>query len=336
MNKVINKDREIMMKIVDKKKYTTGKREIYFLGIKIYSYQKKQSKYETIYKKRFSGLTYEEKRFILEEQFKRMAGYALNLDNPQTFNEKIQWLKLNYRNPLMTKCADKVAVRDYVKEKIGEEYLVPIIGVYDKVEDIDWDKLPNKFVAKVNWGSGQNIICKDKSKLDIAEAKSKLLAWMRPCSNHYYNFLEWAYKDIEPKIIIEEYIESASILKDYKFYCFDGKAEFLLVSEGHFTENEDYYSIGDNLNFLPFTKGGQMSGNQLVVPENFELMKKSAELLSRPFCHVRVDFYEDEKGQPFCGELTFYPGNGTSPFSPIEWDYKWGEMLKLPERTDDE
>ena len=123
---------------------------------------------------------------IIKKQFKEALGYELNLENPKTYNEKLQWLKLYYHNPLMTKCADKYLAREYIKEKIGEEYLIPLIGVWDKVEDIDFNSLPKQFVLKVNWGSGQNIIVKDKSKLNIEETKNKLNGWLKPFSNHYY------------------------------------------------------------------------------------------------------------------------------------------------------
>ena len=142
----------------------------------------------------------------IKKQFKEALGYELNLENPKTYNEKLQWLKLYYHNPLMTKCADKYLAREYIKEKIGEEYLVPLIGVWDKVEDIDFNSLPKQFVLKVNWGSGQNIIVKDKSKLNIEETKNKLNGWLKPFSNHYYYSYEWQYKDIEPKIICEKNI----------------------------------------------------------------------------------------------------------------------------------
>ena len=326
------------MKVLKKIKKDNGRRNIYFLGIKIFSYKKmsKALMFDKIYAKRFDGLNRKEIRFILEQQFKKMVGYKLNIGNPRTYNEKIQWIKYYHHNPLMTICADKVAVRDYIKEKVGEEYLVPAIGVYEKVEDIDWDKLPNKFVAKVNWGSGYNIICQDKTKLDINDAKNKLAHWMKPKSNYYYIFLEWAYKNIKPKIIIEQYIESKKVLKDYKFYCFNGEAKYLLVSEGHSSPNEDFYDICNNLQFCNFTKGGEISGNTLKIPHSFNKMKEIATALASSFSHVRVDFYENIDGKPLLGELTFTPGNGTSKFEPIEWDYKWGEMLKLPERMEDE
>ena len=175
---------------------------------------------------------------IIKKQFKEALGYELNLENPKTFNEKIQWLKLYYHNPLITKCADKFKVRDYIKEKIGEEYLIPLIGVWDKVEDIDFASLPEQFVLKVNWGSGMNIIVKDKSKLDIEDTKKKLKKWINPFSNHYYYSFEYSYKHIEPKIICEKYIEQVDgDLFDYKLTCFNSKVIYIEVHAFRYTEN---------------------------------------------------------------------------------------------------
>ncbi len=319
-------------KIFKKVKGPDGKRTIYLLGIKLFSYKKKNKKYKKIYAKRFKGLTEEEIRYCLEVQFKKATGYELNLDNPQTFNEKIQWLKLYYRDPLMTKCADKVGVRDYVKEKIGEEYLVPIIGIYNSADEIDFDALPNKFVAKVNWGSGQNIIVTDKSKLDIKEAKQKLSNWMKPENNHYYSFFEWVYKDIEPKIIVEEFLQQFNgDLYDYKFYCFNNQIKFMLIVSDRFN-NKCYDFYDAEYNKLPFTWTSHPSPNGINKPNNFEEMMQIAQKLSKEFPFVRVDFF-DTGEKLYIGELTFYPGNGTDAFEPVTWDYKFGEMLKLPNKT---
>ncbi len=310
-----------------------GRRHIYLFGIKVFSYKKrsKTSKYDKIYAKRFNGLTQDEARFILEKQFLRMAGYPLNLDNPKTFNEKIQWLKLYYHNPLMTKCADKVAVRDYIKEKIGAEYLIPIIGVYDNVDDIDWDVLPDKFVAKVNWGSGQNIICTDKSKLDIADAKQKLVQWTLPESNHYYDFLEWVYKDIPPKIIIEEYIEQLdSNIQDYRFFCFNGVVQQIWLDVLSGSPDHKRHIYDRNWNLLDIKVRWPSINKNIKKPENLDKMIRLAEILSHDFPHVRVDFYNIQ-GKIYFGELTFSSMNGTGIFEPFEWDRKLGTLLTLPD-----
>ena len=286
-----------------------------------------------VYKKRFQGLTEAEAKIILETQFERMVGYKLDLENPQTFNEKIQWLKLYYHNPLMTKCADKVAMRDYVKEKIGEEYLIPILGVYDTPEDIDFDKLPNKFVLKVNWGSGQNIICTDKSKLNIQETLEQLREWMKPENNHYYDFLEWCYKDITPKILAEEFIEANDDLIDYKFLCYNGKPlNMFLVQNRKGGEKEMMCTFFDvNFNRLPFSRKYKTSEQKIQCPEKWNEMVEKAKVLSSDFPFVRIDFYQI-KGVIKVGEITFYPGNGIEEFNPIEWDIKLGQLIKLPEK----
>lgn len=315
------------MKILDCHKIE-NKIEICFLGKKIFSYQF-ATKYDRIYAKRFDGLTRDEIRYCLEVQFERMVGYKLNLDAPRSFNEKIQWLKYNYRNPLMTQCADKIGVREYIKEKIGEQYLVPIIGIYNSVDEIDFDKLPNKFVAKVNWGSGQNIICSDKSKLNIKEAKKKLSKWMRPESNHYYNFFEWVYKDIKPQIIIEEFIEGQDSLLDYKFMCYNGKPHnMFIVQNRHLGKNMNVTFYDDNFNVLPFNRGYKRISGENIKPDQWENMLRISKILSSPFPFVRVDFYVINN-QLKIGELTFYPGNGVECFDPFEWDYRLGDMLEI-------
>lgn len=245
-----------------------------FLGKKLFSFAS-NSKYRKLYKKRFKGLTKDEERYILETQFKRSFGYELNLTNPQSFNEKMQWLKLYYRDPLLTKCSDKVLVRDYIKELIGEEYLVKSLGIYDNPESIDFDNLPNKFVIKVNWGSGQNIIVTDKSKLDIEEAKQKLSEWMKPESNHYYNLLEWCYKDITPKIIIEEYIEEDvnKPVADYKFFCYNGDPKFMYIAVDSFNYKImkiNYYD--SDFNKLPFIKHYPNTDYPIPKPKNWDKM----------------------------------------------------------------
>jgi hypothetical protein len=287
-------------------------------------------KYTKLYSKRFKGLTREEIKYLLEIQFKCMVGYNLNLDNPKTYNEKIQWLKFNYHNPLLTKCADKVKAREYIKETIGEQYLVPCLGVYNTPDEIDFDKLPNQFVLKVNWGCKQNIIVKDKSKLSVNDAKMKLKNWLKPESNHYYYFFEWQYKDIKPKIICEKYIVSDKYLKDYKFHCCNGKFKRLLII-GAINEKKRFCNFYDkNLNLLNLKNGGTIKQDEKVDLNNYSKMVELAEKLAKPFPVCRVDFYEDINKDIYVGELTFTPGNGTDIFEPFEWDYKLGEDLILP------
>lgn len=263
--------------------------------------------------------------------FKQAVGYELNLENPRTFNEKIQWLKVYYRDPLITKCADKYLVREYVKEKIGEEYLIDLLGVYDNASEINFNNLPDKFVLKVNHGCGQNIICKDKKTLNIKEAIDKLNKWMRPESNHYYFNYEWSYKDIRPKIVCEELLEDKNKkgeIEDYKIVCANGKAKFVYVcTDRQLDLKIDFFDL--DWNKLPIKKGHENNTQKIEKPKKFKEMLKLAELLSKPFPLVRVDLYE-VNGQIYFGEMTFSPGNGTVPFTPEEWDYKFGDMIILP------
>ena len=266
---------------------------------------------------------------IIKKQFKEALGYELNLENPKSFNEKLQWLKLYYHNPLMTKCADKYLAREYIKEKIGEEYLIPLIGVWDKVEDIDFNSLPKQFVLKVNWGSGQNIIVKDKSKLNIEETKNKLNGWLKPFSNHYYYSYEWQYKDIEPKIICEKYIEQMDgNLLDYKVFCFNGNSHYIQIDIDRYTNHTRCFY---NLNWEKqiFTILYPLYSVKVDKPKYLNLLIELSNKLCKRFNHVRVDWYVINDKLYF-GELTFTHENGIGEFMPQEYDYKFGELLELP------
>jgi FkbM family methyltransferase len=268
------------------------------------------------------------KKFITK-QFEEQVGYTPNIDDPKTFNEKIQWLKLYYHDPLMTKCADKYAVRKYIKEKIGEEYLVPLLGVYNNVNEIDFNKLPKKFVLKVNNASGKNIICKNKNKLKIEEIKFQLNEWLKPENNFYFYSYEWIYKDIKPKIICEKLLESPDKdLKDYKFMCFNGKVKTIRIC----SEREKKLKINffdRNWNKLNFTKDGHPNNHKNIQkPKKIKKMIEISEILAKDFPLVRVDLYEINN-KIYFGELTFTPGNGMNVYNPKEWDIKLGRLLKL-------
>lgn len=317
------------MKIFRKERTPDGCRHIYMFGMRIFSYKKHQSKFVRVYARRFDGLNAEEIRFCLKKIFRKHLGYRLNLDNPKTFNEKLQWLKLYYRNPLMTICADKVAVREYIAQKIGEQYLIPCLGVWDNPDDIEFDKLPNKFVLKVNWGSGQNIIVRDKAKLDINDARKKLAEWIKPIRNHYFNFFEWCYKDIKPKIIAEQYIEQMDgNLLDYKIMCYNGVAKNLLICSDRYSGLKiSWFDL--NWNRLPFARKYPQSSKKFKCPPVFNQMIDISNTLASEFPFVRVDFfYMDDK--LYIGELTFYPGAGLEKFKPHKWDKKLGDLLTLP------
>ena len=266
----------------------------------------------------------------LKDWFYFTTGKMLNLENPQTFNEKIQWLKLYDSTPLKTKLADKYLVRDWVKEKIGEDYLIPLLGVWKNFDDIDFDKLPEKFVLKANHGSSWNIIVTDKNKFDKKLAKRKIKKWLN--TNYaLLGGLELHYKNIKPLIIAEEYIEADDgDLKDYKFLCFNGEVKYVWVDKDRYKNHKrNLYDINWNLvpekisekhvydNFSPCAK-----------PYNFEKMLKFANIMSKGFPFVRVDFYENDNKLYF-GEMTFTSASGTHIFTPDIFNFKLGELIDL-------
>ena len=272
-------------------------------------------------------------KLYLKLSFRLRVGYPLNLDAPKTFNEKNQWLKLNYRKPEFIRMVDKYNAKKYVADIIGEEHIIPTIGVYNSVDEIDWNALPEQFVLKCTHDSGGVVICSDKSKLNIAAAKRKLKQGLR--KGFYYQGREWPYKNVQRKIIAEKYMvdESGVELKDYKFFCFDGVPKFLFVATDRLKENEevkfDFYDL--EFNHLDVKNGHPNSSRELSKPAGFDKLVEIASALSKDFPHLRVDLY-DINGQIYFGELTFYHFSGFTPFVPLEWDYKFGEMITLPER----
>jgi len=270
----------------------------------------------------------------LKIQYRLKMGKKLNLKNPQAFNEKLQWLKLYDRKSEYTEMVDKYEVRKYIAEKIGEEYLIPLLGVWDSFEDIDFEVLPNQFALKCTHDSGGLIICKDKSKLDLEAARKKINKCLK--TNYFYNGREWPYKYVRPRIIAEKYIADKNLcnekneLVDYKLYCFNGKPEFGYVSQGlenHKTARISYVTL--DWQQADFRRNDFASFEQLPPkPKNLEKMLELAKILSDGTKFLRVDFYEiDEK--IYFGELTFFPGSGFTKLYPEKWDYKLGEMIKL-------
>lgn len=264
----------------------------------------------------------------ITQQFIEKVGYYPNIDNPQSFNEKIQWLKLYYRDPLLTKCTDKLLVRDYIKEKIEKRFLVPLIGVYDDVDQIDFEKFPNKFVLKTNNASGRNIICKDKNKLNIKEARFLLNNWLKPENSHYFYSYEWAYKDIRPKIICEKYIEQENgELIDYKIYCFHGKPKFIRTFRNRYKQiKKNTYDL--EWNPIAFSIDCENSPINTPKPKYLNEMIEVSKKLSKDFPLVRVDLYE-LKDSIYFGELTSYPASGLNPFIPSSADFEIGKLLNL-------
>lgn len=261
--------------------------------------------------------------------FRYRTGYNLKLDTPQTFNEKLQWLKLNDIHQEYGRLVDKIEVKDFVTKTIGEKYVIPTIAIWNTIEDINWEVLPEQFVIKCTNDSGGVVVCKDKSKLDIAKAMKKLRkGWGK---NYYNRNKEYPYRYVRPRIIAEQYMEDESgyELKDYKIFCFDGKPKFLFVATGR-QQNDTRFDFFDlEWHHLPVLNGHPNSDTPLQKPENFEEMLEVAHKLSKGMTQVRVDLY-NVNGRIYFGELTFFHWSGMTKFEPIEWDYKFGEYIKLP------
>ena len=266
---------------------------------------------------------------FLKKAFRCYMGKELNLDNPQTFNEKLQWLKLYDRKPEYTTMVDKYAVKKYVADIIGEEYIIPTLGVWNHFDEIDFDKLPNHFVLKCTHDSGGIVICKDKNKLDLKSAKKKIEKCLK--RNYYWSSREWPYKDVKPRIIAEPYMEDSKAheLIDYKFMCFNGKVKCSFTCSERFSKDGLKVTFFDkDWNVMPFERHYPVSKDSPKKPINYDKMIQFSEQLSKGIPFVRVDFYEIN-GQLYFGELTFYPGGGFEEFTPEEWDYKLGDFLKL-------
>ena len=262
-------------------------------------------------------------------------GGKLDFDNPKAFNEKLQWLKLYDRKPEYTTMVDKIKVKDYIAEKIGAEYLIPTIGVWDAPEDIDFDSLPNQFVLKCNHNSGGLFICKDKTKVAKKQWADVLKGLRKSLDYNYYMLgREWPYKNVEPKLIAEEFLESDSSrdLMDYKFMCFNGNVKCVFVCSRRGTKDGLRVTFFDlDWNVLPFTRSHPAEDSPIPKPRSLKLMVELATKLSMGIPFVRVDFYEID-GKVYFGEMTFFPGNGYEAFEPEEWDYKLGEWIKLPNK----
>ena len=267
----------------------------------------------------------------LKKQFEYRLGYPLNLEHPRTYNEKIQWLKLYDRKPEYVQMVDKYEVKKLVTDKIGEEYVIPTLGVYDTFNDIEFDKFPNQFVLKCTHDSGSTIICKNKNEFNIAEAKTTIESYLG--RNFYWIGREWPYRDVKPRIIAEPYMEDdvTHELRDYKFFIFEGKATTMFVASERGSKDETKFDFFDmEYRHLPFTNGHPNAAILPTKPEKFALMIYLAECLSKRIPHVRVDFYE-VNGKVYFGEFTFSHWSGMVPFNPSSWDEKFGEWIALPE-----
>ncbi len=268
----------------------------------------------------------------LKMKFRRSMGHKLNLKAPKSFSEKLQWLKLYDRRPEYTVMVDKVKAKDYVASVLGEEYIIPTLGVWENPDDIDFNKLPDRFVLKCNHNSGTGLfICKDKSKLDIEKVKAELRKGLK--DDYYKKNREWPYKDVPRRAFAEAYMEDEyGELRDYKFFCFDGEVKAMFIatdrSKGEHEVRFDFFD--ENFNHLPFTNGHPNATILPDKPKMFEEMKALASKLSKGIPQVRIDFFEVGT-KVYFGEMTFFHWSGMQPFVPEEWDYKFGSWIKLPQ-----
>lgn len=268
---------------------------------------------------------------FLKLQFRAQMGKWPDLKAPKTFSEKLQWLKLYARKPEYTMMVDKYQVRQYISQTLGEEYLIPVLGVWDDPADIDFDALPERFVLKCNHNSGLGMcICKDKAKLDIPRVKADLARGLK--QDYYLTGREWPYKDVPRKVICEAYMaDENGQLPDYKVHCFDGKAKVVLVCRDRFEKTgltEDFFT--ERWEHIPVQRPAHPNASgPIPKPVQLEKMLELAERLAREIPFVRIDFYEVE-GRLYFGEMTFFPASGLEAFEPEEYDKTFGEWITLP------
>lgn len=267
---------------------------------------------------------------FLKRLYRTRMGRELDLEAPKTYTEKLQWLKLYDHRPEYTVMVDKYEAKKYVAEKIGPEYVIPLLGVWDRAEDIDFDALPERFVLKTTHDSGSYVVCKDKSRLDIPAVRRRMAKFLK---RKYYDCnREWPYKHVKPRIIAEEYMEDSRFgeLRDYKFFTFGGVPKVLYIAQGRGRGEPTVADFFDmEFHHLPFTIDHDMAEVPPEKPENFERMKALAESLSEGTPQLRVDFYEVD-GRVYFGEMTFFHCSGTEAFHPEEWDRKFGDWVRLP------
>ena len=281
--------------------------------------------YEILVNKLFRN--YAPDKFYLNFLYKRKYGYSIDWNNPKTFNEKLQWMKIYDHNPMYTVCADKVQVRKYVEDTIGKDYLIPLVGIYDNPEEIDVNILPTKFVLKLNTGAAYNIVCTDKNKITKNEIVNNYNKWMK--EKFYLRYREYHYKPIVKKIVCEQFLENAdgTPLFDYKVFCFDGEPYLIMVMLG---EKYDNHRNLYNINWTRHSGYITAEQDDFEVPEpmNLEEMLMCARKLSRGFKEVRVDFYI-VNNKLYFGEMTFFSGAGFSQFSSYNFDLELGNRIKL-------
>ena len=277
--------------------------------------------------RKISPLIRDDAKYIKWEYFFGMRKFP-NLQNPTTYNEKLQWMKLYDRRPEYVRMVDKAEAKNYVREILGTDaYNIPTLGVWNSFDEIDFDSLPRQFVLKTTHDSGGVVIVKDKERMSYTQARKKLTKSLK--YNYYLNHREWPYKHVKPRIIAEEFMENAEggSLKDYKFFCFAGEPRMLFVATDRpFDTRFDFFDI--QFNHLPFLQGHPSSTKKIEKPENFDEMVNLARLLSKGLSQVRVDLYEIN-GKIYFGELTLFSASGNVPFVPEVWDKKIGDLWNL-------
>jgi len=270
---------------------------------------------------------------FLKLLFWARMGKKLNLENPQTFNEKLQWLKLYNRKPEYTKMVDKYEVRKYISEKIGEEYLIPLLGVWDSFDEIDFDSLPEQFVLKCTHDSGGLIICKDKSKLDLVAAKKKITKCLK--RNFYKYNREWVYKNVKPRIIAEKFMVDSiqkNGLADYKVLCFGGEAKLIEFHLDRYSKRHTQDIYDTNWNKTAISQNGYVSDRVIDKPSQIDRIIELSQILAKGICHVRVDWYIIE-GKVYFGEITFFDGSGFSAFDDEKDDLYIGSLIDLEQKN---
>lgn len=271
-------------------------------------------------------------KMYIKIYYRLRVGRSLNISSPTTLNEKIQWLKFNYRNPLQTIVSDKLLVRDYITHKIGDEYLIPLLGYWDTFDQIDFDSLPNKFVLKCNHDSGGLVICDGKEHFNYKKAQKIINKSLK--NNFFYIGREYQYKNIQPKILCEQYIsEDGNVPLDYKIYCFNGKPDVILVCKDRFMGNSNrarYQFYDQSWNYLPLNRDDdKLPKFDIPKPKNLDKMLEIATSLSEDFIFSRIDLYNID-GKIYFGEITLSPNSGFDPDISYETDSLFGDKLKIP------
>ena len=271
-------------------------------------------------------------KIYIKLYYRFRVGRALNTANPSTLNEKMQWLKFNYRGPLQSIVSDKLLVRDYVAQKIGKEYLIPLLGSWETYDEINFNDLPNKFVLKCNHDSGGLVLCMDKNKSNYKKTKYKIEKSLK--SNFFYIGREYQYKNINPMIICEQFISDKGLVPmDYKIYCFNGKPDMILVCNDRFAHQNhraSYFFFDSNWKFQPLNKGDENRADiDITKPKNLDKMLEIATVLSADFIFARIDLYNID-GKIYFGEITLSPNSGFDPDITYETDLMFGRKLEIP------